>query len=717
MDLVGSFVADVITAFWIVAILAILIVNILALALHLGRTGFGAIWTIAASAIVALNISVIAALASLSIANHLRLATAALLFVNGMLAIALLLLVRGNGGWPSRPRLSLRILNLAGGSLLLVVALIFLQIVLYAPTGHDSMAYHLPKVAHLIDTGSVSPFAAHYPHVIETPWGYSYAVYFLWIFGGDGSFGWFGLVQLIGFAGILGVLQGVLSDLASTRRRSTFPMASTLLGVVVLSPMMILQAPSTRNDLVTTAFCLMAMRGPIYFICRRNESIATRLTTMAALLGFGLAGVLAFKPNLAIQAGIFSASVAMAWLWADRRRIRSFLRNSKLPARSAGFDTLLVLSLLVIGLSTPFIQATASNLATFGKITGPASESALGGVPGPADAVCRVALSLAYEGSSPGGNDAQVLAMPGAAISGIEQSSLKFVAGVCGSSLEAESNNLTPFVDPFRSEIGSIVGGVEDTQMSRLQLHFLLVVCAALVCSWISRAIRRRSGSAGSATELVPPGGSSETPMLGLAVFTLLSAAALGPWQYYSNSRFLLPSWLLVSTLGLFVVVPYLRRWLSRGLESWSRFGPPVVRCAVVLILSAQAIWTVVNNAYHPLPLSEGWNEVERGDDWTAFTRAGSTPPIEMISFALSEASAHQCGVLGVTESFIWTFPLWLAGRESGVRVVDVDVESASGRFEQPSRQRACLKFGLELDGESDRPGFIPGPYGWSVWL
>ena len=708
---------DLGTALAASAIFALLSFNVRAMAIHLGRSGFGASITIAVAAIVALNVAVVAALASLSIAHHTMLASSAVFVVNILLAALLIAVIRPSVRRMRPPEFSWRAVDLAALFLAATVALVVLQIVLYAPTGHDSMSYHLPKVAHLIDTGSVSPFAAQYPHVIETPWGYSYALYFLWLFGGDGAFEWFGIVQLTGLLGILGVLRGIFSDLASTRQASIGPVAAMLIGVLALSPMTLLQGPSTRNDLVTTAFCLMVMRGAIYGAGRSDEPLATRLKTAAVLVGFGLAGVLAFKPNLAIQAGIFVGLVALVTIYAQRTQVRSYLRNFELPIRPEGPITLVMLAFLMIGLSAPFVQATASNVATFGKITGPASESALGGLPGPTDAICRVALSLAYEGSSPPSNDAQVLAKPVEAISRVEQNSLRFVAGVCGSSLESRSNNLTPFVDPFGPEIDDITGGVEDNQMSRLQLHFLMVVVAVLIAAGISRMLRRGSNGDADSSTLDPPDHCRPVWILGLAVLTLLSASALAPWQYYSNSRFLLPSWLLVNALGLFVIVPRIHRRLQNAFSSKFRLGPTVVGTVALMMASSQAMWTVANNAYHPLPLTDGWGVQQRGDDWTAYSRAGSTPPTAVISFALDQTIARQCDVLGVTEPFIWAFPLWLAGRKAGIRIVDVDVATASGRFEERSQQEACLKFGYELDGESDREGFVPGPYGWSVWL
>ena len=121
--------------------------------------------------------------------------------------------------------------------------------VLAPPNNWDSMTYHMPRVAHWSQNGSV----AHYPtHILRQlwlgPWA-EFAIMHLYLLTGGDRLA--NLVQWLAFAGCAVGAAVVAGELGGGRR------ARGLAAVACATlPMAIAQASSTQNDLVASFWLL-----------------------------------------------------------------------------------------------------------------------------------------------------------------------------------------------------------------------------------------------------------------------------------------------------------------------------------------------------------------------------------------------------------------------------------------------------------------------------
>ncbi len=669
------------------------------------RAGLGSGRTLAACTVLTINVGVLAALSWVSWLDHPIRSVATLVAANVVAwKVAERLVADRTVVSPARRRPSAGlVVGLVG--LGAVAALIVAQVILYSPTGYDSMAYHLPKLAHLIDTGSVAPFASHRTTVIETPWGYTYLAYEWWLVTGDRGLRYLGIVQFAGFLACAGLISQVILDLR-TRRGATTRATAVLvtLATVMCSPMLLMQSASTRNDLVAAAFCLLLMRGAVYIAVRPLD--AANVATGALLCAFGGAGVLAVKSNLLIQGVVF---VALLFLWTGIRTWRD-RRAARVqgPRRSVHRPVVALLAAVAVVLSLPFVQTSISNLTVFDSLTGPAGATVLGERPSASDAVCRTSMSLAWE-SRVDPATPNVVADLLAPVSEFEQRTLRSIADVCGDRLFAEANNLTPTSDPF--EPGGVDGN-EDWQSSPLQLHLFVgaVLGLLVVGGWASLRRRRRRRRVSDAVRVLACG-----------VVALSFAAAFSPWQYFSNSRFLLPTWLLVDAVALLIVFGILQTLWSRVSDRLPRAGRLVAVGIGVLLVTAQTGSILGHNVHRPLPGAPAWGDAPRGDGWATSMRASlGEPPVEPVEGLIAAAQAIGCHTIGVSGDFVFRYPLWLALRQAGIRVMDTDVQNASRTFgPDPEHVGVCLHFGPDTVRSrvlaQDTHATVAD--GWIVWL
>jgi hypothetical protein len=147
------------------------------------------------------------------------------------------------------------------------------------PNTWDSMTYHMPRVAHWGQAGSVG----HYPtHVLRQLWlgpGAEFAITHLYLLSGGDRLA--NLVQWLAFAGT------VLGSAIVAGELGGGPPARALAAVACATlPMAIAQASSTQNDLVASFWMLSLGYSALRF--RASPSVAT-----AALVGAsaGLAGL------------------------------------------------------------------------------------------------------------------------------------------------------------------------------------------------------------------------------------------------------------------------------------------------------------------------------------------------------------------------------------------------------------------------------------------
>ncbi len=193
----------------------------------------------------------------------------------------------------------------AVGVILAVTATIAL---LAPPNNWDSMTYHMPRVAHWAQAGSV----AHYPtHILRQlwlgPWA-EFAILHLYVVTGGDRLA--NLVQWLAFAGcIVGsvVVTGTLGGGAVARGVAAVACATL--------PMAISQASSTQNDLVAS-FWLLSLG---YWVLRfRAAPSAERAGLVGVSAGLG---VLTKLPVVFLEVPWLVAFAAAAWR-RDRRRAR-----------------------------------------------------------------------------------------------------------------------------------------------------------------------------------------------------------------------------------------------------------------------------------------------------------------------------------------------------------------------------------------------------------
>lgn len=141
-----------------------------------------------------------------------------------------------------------------------IVAVTGVVALVAAPNTWDSMSYHLPRVMHWAQNGSVAHYATHEPRQLYlTPWAEMVATHFQILSGGDRLAG---LIQWCGMIGSLlatGLIAGRLGAGLDGRLLS--------LLVAATIPMGLLQTVSTQTDYVA-AFHILSV---VYFSGRVGE--------------------------------------------------------------------------------------------------------------------------------------------------------------------------------------------------------------------------------------------------------------------------------------------------------------------------------------------------------------------------------------------------------------------------------------------------------------
>ena len=176
------------------------------------------------------------------------------------------------------------------------------------PNTWDSMTYHMPRVAHWSQAGSV----AHYPtHVLRQLWlgpGAEFAITHLYLLAGGDRLA--NLVQWLAFvASVLGSAIVAAELGGGPRARALAALACATL------PMAIAQASSTQNDLVASFWMLSLGYGVLRF--RASPSVAT-----AALVGAsaGLAGLTKLPVGFVAVPWLLAFG-ASAWRVGRRRAV------------------------------------------------------------------------------------------------------------------------------------------------------------------------------------------------------------------------------------------------------------------------------------------------------------------------------------------------------------------------------------------------------------
>jgi Dolichyl-phosphate-mannose-protein mannosyltransferase len=201
-------------------------------------------------------------------------------------------------------------------SLLLGLALIVLATGVIAivapPNTWDAMVYHMPRVMHWIQNGSVANYPTNIPRQLYlTPWA-EFAILHAQILSGGDHFA--NLVQWLAMIGSLLGVSLIAQQLGGDARSQVF--AAVVCATI---PMGILQASSTQNDYVVT-FWLVCFAYHVCRFLRHEDSQLEHGWWMGANLGLALLT----KPTAYVFALPF-----LAWmlLEAGRRRRRDLWKT------------------------------------------------------------------------------------------------------------------------------------------------------------------------------------------------------------------------------------------------------------------------------------------------------------------------------------------------------------------------------------------------------
>ena len=286
----------------------------------------------------------------LSLIGGLRLPWLAL----GWLAILLLLLVSGirrgslSAGWSQLAAIRIPedrwARGLLAGLLALVLALLMVAWI-SPPNNVDSLLYHMSRVMHWIQNGSLRHYAASYHHqLFMPPWAEMAILNLRVLWGSDKP------VNLIQWFSMVGSLVGVsaIAKLLGADRRAQL-VAAVFAATV---PMGVLQATSTQNDFVVAFWAVCAA----YLVCLSFGRPLSRgeFILLGASFGIGVLTKVTFF--------IYGAPIGGAFLLANRRR--QGVRRTALAA----------LGLAILGgiLNLP---TWVRNITTYGGPYGPADWS------------------------------------------------------------------------------------------------------------------------------------------------------------------------------------------------------------------------------------------------------------------------------------------------------------------------------------------------------
>jgi hypothetical protein len=180
-----------------------------------------------------------------------------------------------------------------------LVPLVVASAVRYAPNSGDAMTYHLARVAHWIQNGSVAPYPSLSVRQTVAMPGAEYMMTALLAIAGSDH-----LAALPQFAAwlIVGAAAPSLARLWGAPSRYAWLAAPA----VMTAPMIVLQASSTQNDLVAgaTAVAVVAASLPLLHGCR------TPKTGSLILFGFACAAAGLVKATAVIAALPFAAVAA-----------------------------------------------------------------------------------------------------------------------------------------------------------------------------------------------------------------------------------------------------------------------------------------------------------------------------------------------------------------------------------------------------------------------
>ena len=173
------------------------------------------------------------------------------------------------------------------------LAILFLLAMIYPPNNYDSLTYHLARIEHWIQDGSLIPYPTAIERQISSAPLAELLVLQLRILSGDDLFS--NLVQWLALLGTVTMVPEIARLLGADRSGQSLAAL-----FVAATPMALLQATSTQTDLVAGFFAVLFVRSALAYRdtgARRELAIAllavslgflVKVTALLASLGFGL---------------------------------------------------------------------------------------------------------------------------------------------------------------------------------------------------------------------------------------------------------------------------------------------------------------------------------------------------------------------------------------------------------------------------------------------
>jgi hypothetical protein len=255
---------------------------------------------------------------------------------------------------------------------------------LYPPNNTDSMVYHLARVEHWIQNGSVAPYATHYLAQIELSPLHEYNLAHLHLLFGSDRLD--GFVQL--FAALICVVGA--SEMARLLGGSRWVQTAAAVLCVTI-PSGILEATSTENNYFASAVGVALLLILMAWTVGRGW--------MPRAVGIGFAGGLVVLAKGTLLALIGPGVVVLALL-ALRKEWRA--RGAAMASRRF-LATGAIAITCAVAIAGPF---ELNNVQLFGGLLGPVSKSTLSTLLGPRPAAANVIRSTAGNflgGGGPGG--------------------------------------------------------------------------------------------------------------------------------------------------------------------------------------------------------------------------------------------------------------------------------------------------------------------------
>ena len=274
----------------------------------------------------------------LSLFGQLKLVPLIFFWTVAAVAAGALALRRTPPTWPLRLPTVARRYILASSPFAVVLTLTLLVAVVAPPNTWDSMTYHMARVAHWIDLGSVYPYPTETVRQLYLPPWSEFAIANLQVLTGGDRLA--NLVQWLAMATSLVGVSLLASELGASPRGQYLAAA-----IAATLPMGIMQATSTQNDYVES----------LWLVCVAFYAIRLRTLTWWSVLGFGASlGLAVLTKGTAYVFGLALIVLVGWWLVAQRRL--------------AAWKPALVIALLVLAINA---GAWTRNIAVFASPLGP----------------------------------------------------------------------------------------------------------------------------------------------------------------------------------------------------------------------------------------------------------------------------------------------------------------------------------------------------------